>query len=295
MANLLRDIDRLIRGDATRPSELYDGHIDFSVGTSAAIITICGLIAGACIGSYSVVHSGLDGLPQLIATTLKIPVLFVCTIAICFPSLFVFSALFGSRLPATAVLRLVWSNVAVISVVLASFAPIIAFFGLSGPGYSFMVLLNFVAAGTAGLLGLSFMLQTLDRVIQAHRDREASVEAALVEPSEGAPRGALSAPSQNGGSREGEETKESALALQTQGSANPPAPARPGPLAQDKPVHRNTRMVFRVWATVFGLVGAQCSWILRPLIGNPGQPFTVFREKGGSFIMGVLDALNHVW
>jgi hypothetical protein len=48
--------------------------------------------------------------------------------------------------------------------------------------------------------------------------------------------------------------------------------------------------VFRVWIIVFGLVGAQMSWVLRPFIGSTNK-FALFRPRGGNFFEAVLDHL----
>jgi hypothetical protein len=38
---------------------------------------------------------------------------------------------------------------------------------------------------------------------------------------------------------------------------------------------------------VFGLVGSQMSWVLRPFVGQPGRPFEWFRPKESNFFEGV--------
>jgi hypothetical protein len=57
---------------------------------------------------------------------------------------------------------------------------------------------------------------------------------------------------------------------------------------------RYTRRVFTIWMIVFGLVGAQMAWILRPFIGAPGTPFTWFRERGSNFFESVWHHLTHL-
>jgi hypothetical protein len=39
------------------------------------------------------------------------------------------------------------------------------------------------------------------------------------------------------------------------------------------------RRIFRVWLLLYGVVGAQMGWILRPFIGNPHLPFQMFRAR----------------
>jgi len=54
---------------------------------------------------------------------------------------------------------------------------------------------------------------------------------------------------------------------------------------------RHVKAVFRCWVIVFGLVGAQMGWVLRPFIGNPDVPFTWFRVRESSFFEAVWNAL----
>jgi hypothetical protein len=57
--------------------------------------------------------------------------------------------------------------------VLASFAPIVAFFAVSTTSYHFMVLLNVALCAVAGFLGLGFLLRTLHRLSIAAEPNEA--------------------------------------------------------------------------------------------------------------------------
>jgi hypothetical protein len=49
----------------------------------------------------------------------------------------------------------------------------------------------------------------------------------------------------------------------------------------------HVKTVFRLWVIVFGLVGAQMGWVLRPFIGNPNVPFTWFRGRESNFFQAV--------
>jgi hypothetical protein len=53
--------------------------------------------------------------------------------------------------------------------------------------------------------------------------------------------------------------------------------------------------VFRVWILVFGLVGAQMSWVLRPFLGHPGTEFALLRARESNFFEAVLSALSHLF
>jgi hypothetical protein len=61
----------------------------------------------------------------------------------------------------------------------------------------------------------------------------------------------------------------------------------PGPSAP----RRGIAPVFLVWMVLFGIVGAQMSWVLRPFIGSPDAAFTWFRPRRSSFFEAVLHAL----
>jgi hypothetical protein len=50
---------------------------------------------------------------------------------------------------------------------------------------------------------------------------------------------------------------------------------------------RNVRAVFTCWVIVFGLVGAQMSWVLRPFIGAPDRPFEWVRHREANFFIAV--------
>ena len=39
---------------------------------------------------------------------------------------------------------------------------------------------------------------------------------------------------------------------------------------------------------LYGLVGSQLGWTLRPFFGSPGQPFELFREVEGNFYSQVI-------
>ena len=46
---------------------------------------------------------------------------------------------------------------------------------------------------------------------------------------------------------------------------------------------------------VFGLVGAQMNWVLRPFIGNPTLPFEWFGERKGNFFIAVFKAIINLF
>jgi hypothetical protein len=74
-------------------------------------------------------------------------------------------------------------------------------------------------------------------------------------------------------------------------AAGPP----PGPLDQVAGGYEglgSSRAIFRIWVLIYGLVGAQMGWLLRPFIGRPDMEFTWFRNREGNFFLGVLQHIK---
>jgi hypothetical protein len=45
------------------------------------------------------------------------------------------------------------------------------------------------------------------------------------------------------------------------------------------------------WVVLYGLVGSQLGWTLRPFFGSPGEPFQLFRNLEGNFYAQVIRSL----
>jgi hypothetical protein len=195
------------------------------------------------------------------------------TLLVTFPSLYVFNALVGSRLSMVSMLRLVVAALCVMMAVLASLGPIVAFFAVSTTSYPFMKLMNVVAYAVAGSLGLSFLLQTLHRLSLAQME-----EGEPIAPAEEAP-------------------PETAAPGIPPPYPTAPAYAAPGALERMRmrALDPRVRTIFRIWVIVFGLVGAQMSWVLRPFVGDPHKSFTFFRERESHFFEAVVDALRKLF
>jgi hypothetical protein len=278
MRDYLLHLDRLLRGDATRPDQLRDGRVELDARGIALVIALLGAIYGLCMGSYSLLKAVPQTVDdpygrylQVLATTVKVPALFFLTLIVTFPSLYVFNALVGSRLSLRSVLSLLLASLAVNLAVLASLGPIVLFFSASTKSYSFIQLLNVSAFTVAGVLGLMFLLQTLHRLTTAIVRMDSS--------SQERPSAADDA----------ERQISNAIAVDA-------TPVRLEPSAIDMPdgetLAQHTRLVFGCWVFVFALVGAQMGWVLRPFIGNPEQPFTLFRERTSNFFEAVFNALS---
>lgn len=49
--------------------------------------------------------------------------------------------------------------------------------------------------------------------------------------------------------------------------------------------------LFRAWIILYAFVGTQMAWTLSPFIGDPGQPFILFRRVSGNFYTDVINSL----
>jgi hypothetical protein len=246
----IQTLDRILRGQATQIADLREDRFDAPIGGLTAMIALLGIIYGLCMGLFSITPGGSGHSLQIVASMAKVPLLFLATLIVTFPSLYVFNALVGSQLLALAALRLLVASLAVMLAVLASIGPIVAFFSFTTISYDFMILLNVLVFTIAGCLGLGFLLQTL------HRLSIAKIQLALA---------ASSAP-------------------------DPAPPTETGPLDHTTPhiLTPHVKTVFRIWLIVFGLVGCQMAWVLRPFIGHPNQPFTWFRHPYSNFFQAVI-------
>jgi hypothetical protein len=244
----LAELDRILRGELTRVSSLRKGGIELSPGRLSQIIVILGMIYGVCMGTFAVFRLRGPSIWQLVASMVKVPLLFYLTLLVTLPSLYVFNALVGSRLSLGTVIRLLVASLGVMVTVLASLGPIVAFFSVSTTSYPFMILFNVVVFAVSGSLGLSFLLQTLHRL--------SILDAQPPDPP-------------------GDAAWE---------SAEPAGPIDP---VEHRVLGRHVKRVFQIWVIVFGLVGAQMGWVLRPFIGNPDVGFVWFRGRESNFFQAV--------
>lgn len=288
MLHWIKSLDRILRGEATRPADLRRGTIDVPLGGLSVVILLLGVVYGACMGTFAVVTRwGTpklgDGLLQVLSSALKVPALLFLTLLVTFPSLYVFNALVGSRLNFRALLRLLVAAMGVMMALLASFGTIVVFFSVSTESYAFMVLLNVLLFAASGFLGLGFLLQTLHRLAQA----------AVPAPAEDAvPPGGYVSPAQPEAGGGGPPP----LYSGPPGAGFAP-PLSPGPLDRLRGQQdlQSVKTVFRIWVVVFGLVGAQMGWMLRPFVLHPRSDFVAFRERDSNFFQAVTDKIGDLF
>jgi hypothetical protein len=290
-----RELDRILRGSALAPGARFE----VPLGPLVVVNVLLAALYGACMGFFGVFGRAEPDFRFLLADALKVPLLFLLTLVVTFPSLYVFNALIGSRLGALDLARVLTAALGVHVAVLAAFGPIVAFFSVTTTSYPFILLLN-VAVFTLGAgFAIAFLLRTVDRLALP------SVPAAAPVPVPAAPTGEPgSAPESPVGAppERAPEAPESAVVADEpeHGSRRerdvradrPERPVRAMPVRDGRVTDKKVRAVFYGWLVVFALVGGQMSWVLRPFIGMPYRDFAWFRAREGSFFEGVWKSLR---
>jgi hypothetical protein len=140
-------VDQILRGDLIR-----------SKGASAAkswhlwsILIASGCCYGAVLGSFS--GGGSPRVIQMIYSAAKVPLLLLVTFWLTLPSFFVINTLLGLRSDFDASLKALGSSQAVLTIILASLAPLTAIWYLSEPDYTDAIFFNaamfLIASGAA--------------------------------------------------------------------------------------------------------------------------------------------------
>ena len=181
------------------------------------------LVSSLFFAIYGAIIGASNGGLQILVSMVKLPALYLLTLLICLPTLYFFDILFGSKADFKQYTVLSLTTIAVISVLLFSFAPITLFFLVSIQSYHFFLLLNVAIFTLTGLIGVRLFYSGIRSVMD---------------------------------------------------------------FTEDTPKIRNRLLLF--WLTLYGLVGSQLGWTLRPFFGYPGQPFQLFREVEGNFYSQVI-------
>jgi hypothetical protein len=263
------------------------------LGSSAISLALYGAVLGANYGGL-----------QALSSAVKLPLLFLATLAICLPTLYLFNLVFGARLSVLQAVTLIMVAITVTSVLTLAFAPISLFFLISAHSYSFFKLLNVAILMLTAIVGLRF-LTTGMRMLNDHQESVAAAErharlaaAGPVEAKEPEPVLAAAAPVDGATG-----AQQPVLAAQVAPGhfahpGHPPLQAPPlgRPFApQAHPGQRPASMtLLYIWILLFGFVGTQLGWTLRPFFGSPGEDFQLFRNLEGTFYGDILSTIGHL-
>ena len=252
------------------------------------------LSSAVCLAAYGAVLGASNGWLQALVSTVKLPLLFLVTLAICLPTLYLFNLVFGARLSVLQACALIMVAITVTAVLTFAFAPISLFFLITARSYAFFKLLNVAILILTALVGLRFLISGM-RALNEHVLVESMLSnqvvvtptchsgnwsrrrsAALPSPRPNCPPTATRGrPAHNPEPRRYPHRRANAKA--------------PQPAAGDRPA---SMLLLYIWILLFGFVGTQLAWTLRPFFGSPGKPFELFRDIDGTFYGDILSTLG---
>ena len=130
-----------------------DMQLGFVLKTSIMIIILL-FTYGFVIGIY---HTPL----QALSAGIKLSLLYIVSILICFPTFFVIQTILGSRIRFVNLLTIILSGTLLSCWILIAFIPISIFFMLTGGNYYFMQLLHIVILAFSGFFGMKLIVEAL--------------------------------------------------------------------------------------------------------------------------------------
>jgi hypothetical protein len=110
------------------------------------------------------------GMPSLFSG-IKVPFLYLLSLAVCFPALYLINAFLGPRLRPRQCLRLLLLALSVNAAALASYAPFSFFFTLttSRDGYQFLVMMHVIVYGVSGLISMIVVVRVFRATAQLRK------------------------------------------------------------------------------------------------------------------------------
>jgi hypothetical protein len=147
-------VERILRSRAAYFADTHEREaLPGLIGNLVIVVTIgfsvSGFVAGLSGGSSI----------QALASALKLPLLFLASGLICLPTLYQFSALFGSRMQFWQAWALILTAQAISAALALGLAPIILLFWISQADSLLLVALNAAALGLSAMVGLVFLVQ----------------------------------------------------------------------------------------------------------------------------------------
>ncbi|RSM58593.1 hypothetical protein DMB66_28660 [Actinoplanes sp. ATCC 53533] len=277
------------------------------------------LSSGVALACYGAVLGSFHGVQMALTSAVKLPLLFLVTLAICLPTLYLFNLVFGARLSIRQSLALVMVALTVTAMLAMAFAPIALFFLITAPDYGFFKLLNVAILALSALVGLRFLtggmrvlnenglLAPLKPAVQQQAPAAAPATPALA--STAAPTAAsTAAPDAVPANGSGGTATITAPAPAPAPAYTPPV-VPPGymltpianphqrpvlPPRQSQPTPPSMTLLY-VWILLFGFVGTQLAWTLRPFFGSPGMKFSLYRDIDGNFYAEIFRTLSNLF
>ena len=150
----IREVFQVFQNKESYFGEIQKTSSNRMILTQVMIICLFAFLYGVVMGSY---HSFL----QSMVTGLKLVLLFLSTVVLCFPSFFIIQQVLGSRMSIRQMTMVVLSGVLLTATIAISFAPIVIVFQVTGGNYHFLQLLHVAIFIFAGIFGMNLMVDAL--------------------------------------------------------------------------------------------------------------------------------------
>jgi len=140
-----------------------EGSLERVTDNKNAIKKICGqsILVVILAFVYGVVMGCYNGFYQALSSGVKMPILFLLLIVICFPAFYVIQSVLGSRLSISQITAIILSGFIYTTSIMVSFSTIVLFFMITGSNYAFIKLLHVAVIALAGLFGMKHIVDAL--------------------------------------------------------------------------------------------------------------------------------------
>lgn len=140
--NVLTKTDNIVGDLLKSPQKVTDAIAgQQQVGKSSIQLLLAGII---CHSAFGLAVGLYGGTAVAIMAVVKIPLVAVCALLVCFPSLYVFTCVAGSPLNLSQALMLGCSCLAMTGLILVGLAPVAWLFAVSTESISFVVMLTLI-------------------------------------------------------------------------------------------------------------------------------------------------------
>ena len=180
-----------------------------------------------CLACYGAIIGTFSWHPlQILASAIKMPILFLLTLVICLPTFYLFNLVCNGKLSVAQAIALTLSPIAISSILILAAAPIIFLFLMTeehnARAFALFIIFNTIILSATSLVGLFFLIRGSQQI--------------------------------------------NALASSEEGEGE-----------AEVPTTKLVRIHLLVgWLLLYGFVGIQLMFNLRPFFGSPDQPFTLF-------------------
>ena len=150
----LREVFQIFQNKESFFDEIQKSKSNRMILMQLLLICLFAFLYGVVMGSY---HS----LTQSLVAGMKVVLLFLSTVLLCFPSFFIIQQVLGSKMSIRQMTLIVLSGVMLTATIALSFAPIVVVFQVTGGNYHFLQLLHVGIFIFAGVFGMKLMVDAL--------------------------------------------------------------------------------------------------------------------------------------